>query len=68
VQIVEGVIAVTSMLSILFFVLYAIGIFRLPTGQRPSTPAFDRYGDPLPAAPNPGFQETEREEEGGQST
>jgi hypothetical protein len=65
VQIVEAVIAVTSVLSILFFLLYVIGILRLPTGRRPRTPTFDRYGDPLPAAPNPGFQETEHEEEGG---
>ena len=65
-QIVEGVIAVTSLLSILFFLLYVIGIFRLPTGRRPRTPTFDRYGDPLPASPNPGFEETEQEHEGAE--
>ena len=63
-QIVEGVIAVTGLLSILFFLLYIVGILRLPTGKRPSTPTFNRFGEPLPPQPNPGFQETEQEKEG----
>lgn len=62
-QIVEGIVAATSVLSILFFVLYVIGIMRQPTGRRPDTPSFDRYGDPLPPSPNPGYQETEDESE-----
>lgn len=62
-QIVEGVIAVTCVLSVLFFLLYVIGLLRIPTGRRPKTPTFDRFGDPLPPEPNPGFEETEDEKE-----
>ncbi|HEX8919147.1 MAG TPA: hypothetical protein VF898_11640 [Chloroflexota bacterium] len=62
-QIVEGAIVVTALLSIGFFLLYLIGSLRLPTGKRPKTPTFDRLGRPLPAQENPGFKETEDEEE-----
>lgn len=61
--VVEGVIAVLVALSILFFLVYVVGIFRMPTGRRPDTPTYNRYGDPLPSRPNPGFQETEDERE-----
>ncbi|HEX6507150.1 MAG TPA: hypothetical protein VF221_05905 [Chloroflexota bacterium] len=63
-QIVEGIIAVIVLLSLVFFVVYIVGTVRLPTGHRPRTPTLDRYGDPLPASPNPGSHETEDEEEG----
>lgn len=62
-QIVEWVIAALAVLSILFFLIYAIGIFRAPTGQRPATPTYSRFGERLPAAPNPGFQEESEEHE-----
>ena len=61
-RVVEGLISAGAILSVGFFLLYVIGIFRLPTGSRPDTPTLDRHGEPLPAAPNPGYQETEGEE------
>lgn len=61
--VVEDVIAVIVGLSVLFFLVYAAGLLRMPTGRRPDTPTYDRYGDPLPESPNPGFQETEDERE-----
>ena len=61
-QIAEDAIAITAVLSLLFFVLYVVNLLRLPTGRRPKTPTFDRYGNPLPPRENPGFEETEDEE------
>jgi hypothetical protein len=62
-QAIEIVIAVACVLSILAFIVYVIGQFRLPTGQRPRTPTFNRYGEPLAPQTNPGFEETEDEKE-----
>lgn len=62
-QLVETVITAVAVLSILFFLIYVVGILRLPTGQRPETPVFNRFGDPLPPAQNPGYAETENEHE-----
>ncbi|HZU11838.1 MAG TPA: hypothetical protein VFB58_03285 [Chloroflexota bacterium] len=59
--IVEIVIAVASVLSVFFFLLYVYALLRLPGGRRPKTPTFDRFGDPLPPSVNPGFGETEEE-------
>lgn len=61
-QIAEDAIVVTALLSILFFLLYVVDLLRMPTGTRPKTPAFDRFGNPLPPTENPGFRETEDEE------
>jgi hypothetical protein len=63
VQIVEGVIAVTTLLSILLFLAYVAGSLGMPSGRRPKTPTMDRFGEPLPASENPGFEETEDETE-----
>ena len=60
-QIVEGIVAVTAVLSVLAFALYVAALVRLPTGRRPKVQGFDRYGRPLPPAENPGYQETEDE-------
>ena len=49
--------------SILFFLIYVAGELRMPTGQRPKTPTFNRFGDSLPPRENPGYQETEDEHE-----
>jgi hypothetical protein len=59
--IVAGLIAVSLLLSLL---LSIIGIVGQPAGHRPAVPTRDRYGDPLPASPNPGDQETDDEEDG----
>jgi hypothetical protein len=58
VQIVEGVIAATALLSILFFLIYVIGLLRSPTGHRPAVPTFNRFGEPMTPKPNPGYEET----------
>jgi len=60
-QIVEIVIAVAGVLSILAFLTYVAGLFRLQSHGRPRTPAFNRFGDSLPPRENPGFKETEEE-------
>lgn len=60
-QVIEIAIAVLAVLSIVAFLLYMASLFRLPTGKRPRTPTFDRYGDALPPTTNPGFEETEDE-------
>jgi hypothetical protein len=62
-QIVEGVIAVLTILSILFFLVYVAGMLRMPSGFRPDTPVFNRYGEQTGTMKNPGYEETEDEEE-----
>lgn len=62
-QTIEAIIAVWAILSIVAFLVYAIGLFRMPTGKRPKTPTYNRFGDPLPAQQNPDFTETENESE-----
>jgi hypothetical protein len=65
VQSVKYIIAGATLLWILFFLIYVAGLFRLPTGTRPKTPVFNRFGDSLPPRQNPGYQETEDEQESG---
>jgi hypothetical protein len=60
-QIVEGVIAALSVLSILFFLVYVVGLLRMPTGFRPDTPVLNRFGEKIGEMQNPGFEETEDE-------
>jgi hypothetical protein len=60
-QVAEGTITATAVLSILAFALYVAALVELPTGRRPKVPGIDRYGQPLPPAENPGYQETEDE-------
>lgn len=67
-QVVTTVITILVILSIVTFLLYVVSILRLPTGRRPRTPTYDRFGDPLPAEVNPGFAETEDEEEAADSS
>jgi hypothetical protein len=62
-QIIEGVIAILCVLSIIFFLVYVVGLLRLPTGSRPDTPVFNRYGEQIGEMENPGFEETEDERE-----
>ena len=62
-QIVEIIITAVTVLSILFFLIYVAGLVRMPTGHRPKTPTFDRFGDPVPPRQNPGYRETEDEQE-----
>ncbi len=62
-QIVEGVIAALCILSILFFLVYVVGLLRMPTGFRPDTPVYNRYGEQTGIMQNPGYEETIYEEE-----
>jgi hypothetical protein len=64
-SLVEPVITAVAVLSVLFFFIYVAGILRLPTGNRPKTPVFNRFGDPMPPRQNPGYAETEDEHEAG---
>lgn len=60
-QITEAIIAVSSVLAMVFFLIYVVGLLRMPTGHRPKTRTIDRYGHPLPPTENPGYAETEEE-------
>jgi hypothetical protein len=51
-----------TVISALAFVLYLIGLFRLPTGKRPKTPTLNRFGEQIGMDENPGYEETEDEE------
>jgi hypothetical protein len=62
-QIVESIITLVAVLSVLFFLIYVVGELRMPTGERPKTPTFNRFGDSLPPRENPGYRETEDEHE-----
>jgi hypothetical protein len=62
--VVEIGITVLSILAILFFVIYLVGMRAVPTGRRARTPTFDRFGRPLPPSENPGYEETEEEQQG----
>ena len=62
-QIVEGVIAALCVLSILFFLIYVVGLLRMPSGFRPDTPVLNRFGEKIGEMENPGFEETEDERE-----
>lgn len=62
-HVLETVIAAMALLSILFFLIYVAGLLRMPSGHRPKTPTFNRFGDALPPRQNPGYQETEDEHE-----
>lgn len=62
-EFVEGVIAILSVLSIFFFLVYVAGLLRMPTGFRPKTPVYNRYGEQIGTMENPGFEETINEEE-----
>jgi hypothetical protein len=64
-HLVETVTTVVTVLSILFFLIYVVGILRMPSGHRPKTPVFNRFGDALPPRENPGYRETEDEQESG---
>jgi hypothetical protein len=64
-HLVETVTTVVTVLSILFFLIYVAGIMRMPTGRRPETPLFNRFGDAMPPRQNPGYAETEDEHESG---
>jgi hypothetical protein len=57
----ESVAAGTVILSILCFVLYVIGILRMPTGRRPLIVPMDRLGRSLPPSTNPDYADTEEE-------
>jgi hypothetical protein len=59
--IVEGVISLFTILSILFFLVQIVGLFRMPTGDRARTPTYNRFGEVIGMEQNPGFQETEEE-------
>ena len=60
-QIVEDIITVSVALSVLAFLVYVAGLLRLPTHGRPQVPQYNRFGEPIGLAENPGFAETEDE-------
>lgn len=60
-EIVQAIVAVSCCLSILFFLMYVVGIMRLPSHGRPLTPELNRFGEPIGLRENPGFEETEDE-------
>jgi hypothetical protein len=64
-HLIESVITAVALLSIVFFLIYVAGILHLPSGHRPETPVFNRFGDPMPPRQNPGYAETEDEHESG---
>jgi hypothetical protein len=62
-QIVEDGVAVLTILSVLCFAGYVVASLRTPGGERPRTPVYNRLGEPLPPEQNPGYKETEDEEQ-----
>lgn len=60
-EIVSAVILVATVLSIVFFLTYVVGLFRLPSEGRPKTPTYDRFGRKIGEMENPSFEETESE-------
>lgn len=62
-HIVELGILLLSVLSILFFLMYVVGLLRMPTGFRPNTPVYNRYGEQTGTMKNPGYEETIDEEQ-----
>lgn len=58
---VEDVAALTVVLSVVCFILYAVDLLRLPTDRRPEIMPLDRLGRPLPPAENPDYRDTEEE-------
>ena len=58
---VEAVVTGIVGLAIVCFALYVVALFRLPADRRPRTSTIDRFGQPLPPAENPGYEETEEE-------
>lgn len=62
-QIVEGVIAALCILSVIFFLVYVAGLVGMPSGFRPDTPVLNRFGEQIGKMKNPGYEETEDEEE-----
>jgi hypothetical protein len=62
-QIVEGTVAALSILSIVSFLVYVVGLLRMPSGFRPDTPVLNRYGEKIGEMENPGYEETEDERE-----
>jgi hypothetical protein len=58
-QVIEIIITAASILSILFFLIYVVGLTRVPTGRRAKTPTVNRLGEQLPPSENPGYEETE---------
>lgn len=64
-HLISVVITVVASLSVLFFVIYVVGILRMPSGHRPRSPVFNRFGEEMPPRQNPGYAETEDEREYG---
>lgn len=58
---VEDIAALTVVLSVVCFILYAVDLLRLPTDRRPEITPLDRLGHPLPPAENPDYRDTEEE-------
>ena len=47
---------------LLAFVAYLLALRALPTDERPLTPSYDRFGQPLGDRPNPDYHENPGEE------
>jgi hypothetical protein len=62
-QIVEGAVATLCVLSMVFFLVYVVGLAGMPSGFRPNTPVLNRFGEKIGEMQNPGYAETEDEEE-----
>jgi hypothetical protein len=62
-QIVEGIIVALCVLSVIFFLVYVVGLLGMPSGFRPDTPVYNRLGEKIGNMKNPGYQETEDEQE-----
>ena len=62
--VVELIVTVSVALSVAFFGLYIGALFQQPTGHRPKTPVYDRFGRKIGESENPGYEETEDETRG----
>jgi hypothetical protein len=57
----EAIGTVATVLSAVAFALYIVGLFQLPTDERPATPTLNRFGEEIGSLQNPGYRETEDE-------
>lgn len=56
--VVQAIVAVFTILSIGFFLVYIVGLIHTPTGHRPKSATYNRFGEVIGETENPGYEET----------
>ncbi len=63
ISILPFIIVAATTLSVVAFGVYAVAMRKLPVDRRPKVPVLDRFGKEIGVFENPGFAETEDENE-----